>query len=301
MKNKSKYLFSGGRFRPTTSFNASTMMQAFNYGTAAFEGLRAYYQKKEKSWLIFRADEHYSRLRKSASMIDINVDFDQQYFVNILSKLIKKNNVRCDVYLRPLVYCNACGIGHDKPSDYDLSIFMEPMPFKPQKYYSCCLVTPRRPVDGTYNVKLSGNYLLSFFAQKEAVKKGCDFGLLLSSDGFISETSVMNIFFIKRGRVFTPSIKCGCLEGITRKSVMQIFKDVLGVKVREGKYRTNRLLQADEIILTGTGSGINLVSEVEGKHIQYSNSNNYGQRIYQIYRDIIRDRRSEFRHWLFPV
>ncbi len=232
-KSPMKYLFHNGNYEPVKSELAYPMMQSFNYGTAAFEGMKAYYRKKDRSWFLFRPDQHYNRLKRATALLDIELGFDKSDFINIISKLIRKNNVKSDIYIRPIVYRDCKGVGLTQPSGYGFSTYIQSMPPGKPKIFSSCLVSKRRPTDGTYSVKLVGNYLLSYFAQKEAAAKKFDLGILLSSEGYLSEASLMNLFFVKDGKVFTPSLSCGPLDGITRKSVINIIRDQLGLRVSE--------------------------------------------------------------------
>jgi branched-chain amino acid aminotransferase len=296
-----KYSYTDGKLHSSTAANLSTMSQCVNYGTTAFEGMKAFYRKDERAWFLFRPDQHYTRLCRSAAMLDIDFKPTEAEFVSILSKLIKKNNIRDDVYLRPLVYRTATGVGLMKPSGYGFSIFIEEAPRHEPRKLKCCLVAPRRPVDGTYGVKIAGNYVLSFFAEKEALKKRCDTGIVLSTEGYVSEATRMNLFFVKNGVVHTPSDSCGALEGITRKSVMDILRSEVGAKVREGKYRYKRLGDADEIFFTGTGSGVNLVSRLDGKAFKIDRRKLIASRVWRVYDDIVSGRTSAYQDWLVGV
>lgn len=296
-----KYLFSNGRLRPVEANNASTMMQAFNYGTAAFEGMKAYYHPAAKNWFLFRPDEHYRRLKLSAEKLDCGFDLSQAEFIKILSKLIRKNSVREDIYLRPLVYRDTKGIGLTRPSGFGFSVFAQALPQRRPRRWSCGLVTQRRPTDGTYSVKLAGNYLLSFFAQQEAARKRCDIGLLLSSDGYLSEGSLMNLFFARDGKIYTPSLSCGALAGITRKTIISLAQDKLGLKVYEGKYRLKKLYEADEAFLTGTGSGLNYIKQVDDHQFELGGSDQLAARLWRAYRRITRGQDPKYNDWLVPV
>jgi branched-chain amino acid aminotransferase len=150
-------------------------------------------------------------------------------------------------------------------------------------------------------VKIAGNYVLSFFAEKEAITKRCDTGVLLSTEGFVSEAARMNLFFVKDGNVHTPSDACGALDGITRKSVIHILQSQLGFKVREGKYRYIRFADADEIFFTGTGSGVNLVSRLDGKALSINRRSSVALKAWSQYDDIVSGRTAAYQDWLVGV
>jgi branched-chain amino acid aminotransferase len=296
-----KYLYTDGRFLSIAKNNVSTMVQAFNYGTAAFEGMKAFYSRERSKWFLFRPEEHYRRLKQSTSMLDIDFEMSLDEFVNIIATLIRKNNDRSDVYIRPIVFRSQKGVGLFKPSGYAVSIFTQPVPHSSANEYRCCFVSQRRPVDGTYSVKITGNYVLSFFSQREATNKGYDVGILLSTNGYVSEASVMNLFFVDDGKLFTPSLACGPLGGITRKSVMQLANAELGIKVIEGKYRPARLLEADEVFFCGTGSGINYARQIEKRKFNLTNVNSIAKQITELLAAVTQGKVSRYSDWLRPL
>ncbi|TFH65966.1 MAG: hypothetical protein E4G91_00540 [Candidatus Zixiibacteriota bacterium] len=296
-----KYLYTDGRYQSIDKNNVSTMVQAFNYGTAAFEGMKAFYSKERGKWFLFRPDEHYRRLKQSTAMLDINFEMSLDEFISVIATLIRKNNDQNDVYIRPIVFRSQKGVGLVKPSAYGVSIFTQPIPHSSANEYRCCLVSQRRPTDGTYGVKLTGNYVLSFFSQREATNKGYDIGILLSTNGYVSEASVMNLFFVDGGKLFTPSLACGPLAGITRKSVIQLATAELGIRVIEGKYRPARLLEADEVFFCGTGSGINYARQIEKRRFNLTNVNSIARKISELLAAVTQGRVNRYSDWLRPL
>lgn len=296
-----RYIYTDGKFHSAERNNASTMMQAFNYGTSAFEGMKAFWHAEEKNWFIFRPDQHHARICKSAAYLDIDFKMNQAEFVDVLRQLIRKNKIEQDVYIRPLVYRNAMGVGIGRSSGYGVSIFVDKMPLHSGKEYSCCFVPQRRPVDGSYNVKLAGNYLLSFLAIKAAKARGFEMGILLSSDGYLSEAAVMNMFFVRNGKLFTPSLDCGPLAGITRKTIMQLAREELGLKVSEGKYRKQQLLDAEEVFFTGTGSALNFARQVETKKFNLKRKARLASELAQLYHNLTAGKLPQYSEWLVPV
>ena len=296
-----KYLYTDGKFLPVGSNNASTMMQAFNYGTAAFEGMKAFWHPQEKNWFIFRPRDHFARISESVKWLDLDLKLTESQFIKAISELIRRNNVKSSVYIRPLIYRNAKGAGITKESGYGFSIFLGASPIHSAKDLKCCLVSQRRPTDGSYNVKLAGNYMLSFVAIREAKQRGFDQAILLATNGYVSEASVMNLFFAKGGRLYTPSLDCGPLAGITRRTIMQLAKEQIGVKVSEGKYRAQRLLDADEVFFTGTGSGVNFCKQIERKRYSLKRKDRLAPQLWQLYQDLTAGKLPQYSDWLVPV
>ncbi len=278
--------------RPTT--------HAFNYGTAAIEGMRALWDAKQQTWHLFRSDRHFARLQQGATMLGIDWDMTYERFARAVCRLILKNDLRKDLYIRPIVYHAAEGVGLTRTGNYGFAVYVQVMPFRKAVCRSVCLVPQRRPTDGSCSVKIAGNYALSFMAQRSAREKGYSAGIMLSSDGYLSEAAVMNLFWTKDGTLFTPSLDCGPLPGITRDCVIRIARDVLGVKVHEGKYRPGALSSADEIFLCGTGTAIAPVNRFDDRPLSVQ-KDLLTARIWTHYRRILRSRPREYSDWFRSV
>ena len=296
-----KFMYTNGKYHSPEQNNMSTMMQAANYGTAAFEGMKAYYLEDKKNWFLYRPEKYYQRLVRSAKMIDLDFKVSQDEFIKIVANLIKKNNVKMDTYIRPLVFRDEKGVGLMRPSGYGMSIFIQSIPFSSANQYRCCFVSQQRPTDGTFAGKLTGNYLLSFFSAIEAKKKGYEVGILSSTAGHVSEASIMNLFFAKDGKLFTPAIECGPLGGITRLSVIQLAKEQLGLKVTEGKFKREQLLKADEIFFTGTGSGVNFVKQLEKRKFDLKRKDQIALEVARVFDEVTRGKIKKYADWLVPV
>ena len=111
----------------------------------------------------------------------------------------------------------------------------------------------------------------------------------------------MNLFFVTSGKLFTPSLACGPLDGITRRSITELAMTELGLSVSEGKYRPDRLIAADEIFLTGTGSGICSVKQFEKRKFRLSNRNKLAPQLRTLYEDATHGRIPSAKQWLVPV
>ncbi|MBD3256834.1 hypothetical protein GF377_00275 [candidate division GN15 bacterium] len=295
-----KYYYLDGRLVPSGRAVVRPMTHALNYGTAAMEGMRALWDKKDKTWYLFRPERHLARLQRGTAMLDIDWDMTCERFVSSLERLIVKNDQREDLYLRPLVYHASETVGLTRTGKHQFVVYAQPMPLKKGPTRSAGMVGQRRPVDGSYAVKIAGNYVLSYLAQAEARQQGHDVGVMLSTEGYLSEAAVMNLFWVKGGALFTPSLNCGPLPGITRDCVIRIARDRLGVEVREGKYRAAVLNSADEIFLCGTGTAIARINRFERRKLR-SRKNSLADWIWSEYRRILRNRPGEYADWFYAV
>ena len=126
-----KYLYHDGKIRSADLSTVSVKSHAFNYGTAAFEGMRAFYDSKQKTWQLFRPERHYQRLKRGAEILNIDFSHSCDDFLRIISRLIKKNNYRGDLYIRPIVFHNALGVGLMRIAASSMTVFLQKMPLKP--------------------------------------------------------------------------------------------------------------------------------------------------------------------------
>lgn len=258
-----KYIYLDGRIRSTGTRPVALTTHAFNYGTAAFEGMRAFYDSEAGTWHLFRSRLHFERLCRATELLGLGFDMQYDEFMSILHQLIRKNNCRDDLYVRPIVFTPGEGIGLMSTESWRMGIFMEDKPLERRRPRTACLVSYRRPSDGSYAVKITGNYVLSYLAQREAISRNYNIGILLSDRGYLSEASAMNLFWRRGNVLHTPSLQCGPLEGITRRTIIELARQEPGLTVKEGAYRPSVLRSADEIFLSGTGTGITAVKRFE--------------------------------------
>ena len=294
------YIYFDGSFIKDDKPNVRIAGHPLNYGVAAFEGMRALWDGKNKTWYFFRPDRHFERIQRGAAFLgfEFNLSFDD--FIGILSKLLRKNNFRSDVYLRPLVFSSAEGVGMMKQGRTMLAVYSEPKPLQQLKPGTACLVPQRRPSDGSFAAKITGNYVLSYAAQLAAKKLGYNVGILLSDKGHVSEGSAMNLFWCKDGDLFTSSLACGPLAGVTRETVLTLSRDQLGLRVREGKYRPSVLSKADELFICGTGSGITPLVRFEKTKLTGGNKRSLTNRLWNEYQTALRARPAQYSDWFIP-
>jgi branched-chain amino acid aminotransferase len=231
---------------------------------------------------------HFARLCRAASLLGLKYDQSFSEFTSVLDRLVRRNNCQQDLYIRPIVFTNALGVGLMQPGGCSLGVFVEKMPLRRRPPCTACLVSGRRPSDGTYAAKISGNYVLSYLAQRDAAARNYDVGIMLSDRGFLSEASAMNLFWRIDNDVFTPSLNCGPLAGITRDTVIRLARDTLGLRVREGAYRPGVLETADEIFLTGTGTGITTIEKFESRSLP-QRRNSVANQLWREYKRLVRE------------
>ena len=267
---KSKYIWYNGKFVPWEKATTHVLSHGLHYGSGIFEGIRAYSNKRDT--YIFRLKEHYDRFYNSAKVAFIKLPYSQKILEEATIKLIKKNNLK-DCYIRPLAFIGEGAIGIN-PGSNKVNIIIAA--FKWGTYLGDEGVKKgirtkfssfaRMGVNSFMTKsKISGNYINSVFAKREALLSGYDEALMLDTDGYVSEGTGENIFIVRDGLIKTTPITT-VLEGITRNCVLNIAKRN-NIQVVEQKFTRDELYIADEVFLSGTAAEITPVREVDDRKI----------------------------------
>ncbi len=295
------YAWFRGECVPFEQANVSIATHALHYGTGAFGGMRAIPDPNDSSYvLLFRADRHAKRLSQSAKLL--LTELKEEDVIHSLKQLIKTNQPKCPIYLRPFVYTSDLGIAprlHDIETDFliygiELGDYLSP------NGVSCRFSSWTRQEDRSLPLrgKISGAYITSSLAKTEAVLSGYDEALLLNTRGKVSEASGMNIFIVRDGVLITPGVDQDILEGITRASVIEIAKKN-GINVVERAIDKTELLIADEVFLTGTAAKITPIRKIESTVT--SNNRPVMDNLRRILIEITEGRNNEYSHWITRV
>ena len=236
----------------------------FLYGDGVFEGIRVYQQK------IFRLEDHINRLYKSAHSIMLKIPMDEQEMIRTVEDTVKAGGEE-NAYIRLVVSRGNGALGIDpgtcpKPN---VVIIVGKIQLYPEENYArgIPLVTSstrRLSFEGFDPQIKSLNYLNNISAKLEARQAGCMEALMLNKDGYISECTADNIFFVSRGKLLTPSASCGILKGITRDTVIELARK-RNIEVVEGLFTRFDAYTADECFMTGTGAEIMPISAIDGR------------------------------------
>jgi len=301
-----KTLFMNGEFLPAERGVISVRTHAFAYGTGCFEGIRGYWSKEDQQIYLFRLREHYERLLRSCKILRMELPYTIDQLVDISTELIRRNEQREDVYLRPVAYKADEIIGvrlHNLTDHYLLT--SEPMGNYVEIGGLRCGVSSWRRIDDNAipaRAKICGSYVNAAFAKTDALQNGFDEAIMLTHDGHVAEGSAENIFLIINGELVTPAPTENILLGITRDTVMKIAQRELGLATRERQIDRTELYIADEILLCGTGAQIAPVIEVDHSPVGTGKVGPIGQKLQDLYFDIVRGKHPEYsQQWCTPV
>jgi branched-chain amino acid aminotransferase len=305
-KTTELWAFFRGEFVPLRDANINVMTHGFNYGTAVFEGIRAYWNADEEQLFGLELLAHYERIRSSARLLMMEIRQSPQELVDITVELLRRDGLREDVYLRPIIYKSSETIGvrlHNL--DADITIFGVPFGqyIDTEGGIRAQVSSWRRTDDNAIPArgKITGAYVNGALAKSEAQLNGFDEAIVLTADGHVSEGSAENLFIVKRGVLITPPVTDNILEGITRARLMEIARDDLGVEVAERQLDRTELYNADEVFLCGTGAQISPVIEIDRRSIGTGRPGPITKDLSRTYFDAVRGRLPAYRGWLTPV
>jgi branched-chain amino acid aminotransferase len=300
------WAFFRGEFVPLGDANISVMTHGFNYGTAVFEGIRAYWNADEEQLFGLELVPHYRRIRASAALLMMEITQSAEELAAITVDLLRRDNLREDVYVRPIVYKSTETIGvrlHNL--DADITIFAVPF----GQYIDTddgirAQVSSWRRVDDNAipaRGKITGAYINGALAKSEAQLNGFDEAIVLTADGHVSEGSAENIFIVKDGVLLTPPVTDNILEGITRRRLIEMARSDLAIDATERSIDRTELYVADEVFLCGTGAQISAVVEIDRRRIADGRPGKVTRALSERYFDAVRGRVPAYRDWLTPV
>lgn len=300
------WAFFRGEFVPLRDANVNVMTHAFNYGTAVFEGVRAYWNADEEQLFALELSAHYERIQASARMLLMEVRYTPEELAQITVDLLRRDGLREDVYVRPIIYKSSETIGvrlHNL--DADVTIFAVPFGqyIDTEGGIRAQVSSWRRTDDNAIPArgKITGAYVNGAFAKSEAQLNGFDEAIVLTADGHVSEGSAENLFIVRGGALITAPVSDNILEGITRRRLMEIARDDLGITVVERSIDRTELYAADEVFLCGTGAQISPVIEIDRRRVGTGRVGQITRELSRTYFDAVRGKLPAYRHWLTPV
>jgi branched-chain amino acid aminotransferase len=298
------HAFFEGKFVPLEDARLSIMTHAFLYGTAVFEGIRAYYNTDLKELFIFRPREHYERFLNSCKLLKIQLPMNENELVNLTAELLRRNEAREDVYIRPVAYKSARRIGLRLDDENDFLLFSVPMGayLSRENPLKLMISSWRRIEDNAIPArsKVNGSYVNLALAAAEARDNGFDEAILLNEDGSVSEAAGMNLFIVRGGTLITPPVTDNALEGITRSTIFEVARRA-GIPCLERTIDRSELYVADELFICGTGAEVAVGGSVDNRTIGNGKIGPITTQIQKAYFSIVRGEDSAMNDWLIPT
>ena len=280
------------------------LTHTLHYGMGVFEGVRAY--ETDQGAAIFRLEEHTDRLFRSAHILGMEIPFTKEELNEAQRAAVRENNLD-SAYIRPMVFFGSEGMGlradnlkvHVMVAAWEWPAYMgeeaknEGIKIRTSSY-------TRHHVNITMcKAKANGNYINSMLALREALDSGCEEALLLDNEGYVAEGSGENIFLVRDGVLYTPEL-ASCLDGITRKTIMEFATD-MGVEVREKRITRDEVYIADEAFFTGTAAEVLPIKSLDGRKIGCGSRGPLTETLQTMYFDQVTGKRDYKTEWQTPV
>jgi branched-chain amino acid aminotransferase len=299
---KADKIWIDGKLVPFEESKVHVLTHALHYGIGVFEGIRAYRTADGRS-AIFRLREHVQRLYDSAHVVLMEIPFPPEQLEKVCVEVLRANKLDAG-YLRPLAFfgSGAMGVGATNPvqvivAAWPWGAYLSEEGLKRGIRAKVSSFTRMHVNVQMVRAKISGQYVNSFLATREAAMAGYEEAILLDTEGYVAEGAGENIFIVKNGVLQTPPLSSAVLAGITRDSVLKIAKD-LGIPVREEKFTRDTMYLADELFMTGTAAEVTPVREVDNRRIGKGEPGPVTKKIQETFFRAVRGEEPRYREWL---
>jgi len=295
-------IWQNGKLIPWANATTHVLTHALHYGTAVFEGIRAYSTPDGPA--IFKLEEHAKRLFDSAKILMMKIPFTQKEIEEGIIKTVKENKLN-QCYIRPIAYYGYGAMGL-YPGKNPIDVVIAAWEWGTylgeeglEKGIKCKISSWVRIDSRTVPplAKSSANYLNSALAKSEALNCGYDEAILLNMNGTIAEGPGENIFMVKNGIMYTPDVSDHALSGITAQSAIQLAKD-MGITVQSKRLIRDELFLADELFFTGTAAEITPIREIDGRIIGQGKRGPLTEKIQESFFNAVTGKLSSYKHWL---
>ncbi len=292
-------------FIPERDATISVRSRALNYGLGCFAGIRGYATADGRQVHVFRLDRHVRRLEQSARILCLRLPGPRDEVAASIVELLRRNEMRCDVYIRPIVFANSNELSPLlDPGTSATAIFCMPI----GRYLSAtpidvCVSSWRRIRESAIpaRAKVTGGYVNSALARREATDNGYTEAILLTEDGLVSEGSAEHVFIVRDGQLISPPSTADNLDGITRLSLITLAREDLGIQFLERPIGRTELYVADEVFLCGTGAEVTPVRSVDRRTIGTGEMGPVTKALSDHFEAVVRGRVPQRADWLTAV
>jgi len=292
-------------FRPEREATVSVRSRALNYGLGCFAGIRGYKTEDGRQVHVFRLHRHVRRLEQSARILRLCLSGSPSEIAEAIVELLRRNEMRGDVYIRPIVFANSNELSPLLDADTsETAIFCLPI----GRYLSAepidvCVSSWCRVRETAIptRAKATAGYLNSALARREAMDNGYAEAILLTEDGHVSEGSAEHVFIVRDGQLISPPSTADNLDGITRQSLITLAREDLGIEFVERPIGRTELYVADELFLCGTGAEVTPVRSVDRRTVGDGRIGPVTRRLSERFEAVVRGRVPARIDWLTPV
>lgn len=301
MLDKTEKIWMDGGFVPWDEANVHVLAHTLHYGLGVFEGIRCY--STEEGPAVFRLSEHVERLLKSCHIFQMELPYSHEEICEAVTATVRENGLK-ECYIRPIVYLGYGAMGLF-PKGNPVSLAIAAWPWGAYlgedglkngiRVKTSSFV--RAHVNSSMTMaKVSGYYVNSQLAKREAMNCGYDEALLLDPEGYVSEGSGENIFIFRNGELKTTPLT-SILEGITRASILSIAGEE-GLTAREERFTRDEVYISEEAFFTGTAAEITPIRELDGRSIGEGKPGPVTKKLQSIFFDAVTGKSKAHKSWL---
>lgn len=308
MADRDGVIWLDGKLVPWREAKIHVLTHTLHYGMGVFEGVRAYNTgtEDEPKTAIFKLEEHTRRLFDSAKIMNMNIPFSPEALNHAQKEVVRENNLKT-AYLRPMVFYGDEGMGlrasglsvRVMVAAWEWGAYMGQEALERGIIVKSSSLTRHHVNISMTRAKANGNYINSMLALQEALAAGADEALMLDPEGYVAEGSGENIFLVRDGVLYTPSVT-SCLNGITRATIIDLATD-LNLKVIEKQITRDEVYIADEAFFTGTAAEVTPIREVDGRQIGEGSRGEITKVLQSRYFDLVNGKLPKYEHWLHEV
>lgn len=301
---EAKYVWMNGKIVKWDKATLHASTPIINAGLGVFEGIRAYWNDEDKQLYIFRLEEHMQRMWDSSKIHRMNIPYSIKELYSATIETLAKNEFKEDVYIRPLVVRGGYFFAIDRSP---IVVIIMAIPRGRAHHFEAgirCLVSSWRKLPDNVmppRAKTCGNYVNGILARLDAKSKGFDDAILLTFNEKVSEATGANVMLNRKKQLITPDVTSDILEGVTRRTLIEILPRELGYEIEERKIDKTELYLADEVFFYGTGYEITPVVSIDNYLIGEGKPGLTTRKIKELYFEIVSGRRPEYLKWLTPV
>ncbi len=303
-----QYAYLRGEFVPLEQATLNVRTHAFLYGTAVFEGIKAYWLPQANRMGIFRMPEHYRRLVQSSRIMMMRSPLDPATMGDLTVELLRRNQCQGPTYIRPIIYKADLRIGpilKVEGTQDDFCLFSVPMDgyLDTEKGLSVGVSSWRRLDDNAIpaRAKVNGAYVNTALAKTDGYLSGFDDVVVLTNEGHVAEGSAMNLFLVRDGQLVTSAITENILEGITRSTIIELARAELGLETVARPIDRTELYVADEAFFAGTATEVAPITSFDRRPVGDGEVGRITKQLRDLYSKVTHGLLPQYERWVTPV
>ena len=306
MDDRDGFIWKDGKLVDWRDATVHVLTHTLHYGMGVFEGVRAYRQD-DGSTAVFRLQDHTKRLLNSAKIFQLKVPYDHATLVDAQLQVIRENELE-SCYIRPLVFIGSEKLGvaakgnsvHVAIAAWPWGAYLGEDGITKGIRVKTSSFTHHHSNVTMCKAKAVGNYTVSILANQEATNDGYEEAMLLDPEGYVCQGSGENVFMVLDGKLYTPDLSGGALDGITRQTIMTLAAE-FGIPCAEKRMSRDEFYIADEAFFTGTAAEVTPIRELDTRPIGDGGRGPITEKLQTAFFDIVNGRNPKYSHWLTKV